>query len=108
MAGGVSRGEIWLYRFGRPDKQRPVLVLSRQRALDHLRTAVIAPLTTTARGLPSEVALGITEGLKQPCVVNLDHLYTVAQGDLRKFVGALDATKLDAICSALAVALGCE
>jgi mRNA interferase MazF len=108
VAGGVNRGEIWLYRFARPDKRRPVLVLSRQRALDHLRTAVVAPITTTDRGLPSEVVVGVTEGLKQPCVVNLDHLYTVAQADLRKFVGALDAKKLDAVCSALAVALGCE
>jgi mRNA interferase MazF len=103
----VSRGEIWLYRFAAPDKRRPVLVLSRQRALDHLRTAVVAPITTTARGLPSEVVIGVAEGLKQSCVVNLDHLYTVAQADLEKFVGALGIRKMDAVCSALAIALGC-
>ena len=107
MAGGVSRGDIWLYRFARPDKRRPVLVLSRQRALDHLRTAVVAPITTSAHGLPSEVVVGVAEGLKQTCVVNLDHLYTVVQADLAKFVGVLDAKKMDAVCSALAVALGC-
>jgi mRNA interferase MazF len=96
-----------MYRFARPDKRRPVLVLSRQRALNHLRTAVVAPITTTIHGLPSEVSVGVAEGLKQPSVVNLDHLYTVVQGDLKTFVGALDSKKMDAVCSALAVALGC-
>jgi mRNA interferase MazF len=108
VAGGLSRGEIWMYRFARPDKRRPVLVLSRQRALDHLRTAVIAPITTTGHDLPSEVAVGVHEGLKQPSFVNLDHLYTVSQADLKTFVGSLDAEKMSAVCAALAVALGCS
>jgi mRNA interferase MazF len=107
MAGRVSRGEIWMYRFARPDKRRPVLVLSRQRALDHLRTAVIAPVTTTGRGLPSEVAVGVAEGLKQPSFVNFDHLYTVPQVELKAFVGSLDSEKMNAVCAALAIALGC-
>ena len=95
------------HKIGTRDVSRARVMLSRQRALDHLLTAVVAPITTTARGLPSEVAVGVAEGLKQPCVVNLDHLYTVAQADLKKFVGTLDARKMDAVCSALAVALGC-
>ena len=103
----MSRGEIWMYRFARPDKRRPVLVLSRQRALDYLRTAVIAPVTTTGRGLPSEVAVGIDEGLKHPCFVNFDHLYTVPQVELKVFVGFLGAEKMNAVCAALAIALGC-
>jgi mRNA interferase MazF len=96
-----------MYRFARPDKRRPVLILSRQRALEHLRTAIVAPITTTIRGLPSEVRVGVAEGLKAECVVNLDHLYTVAQSDLRAFVGTIPRTKLTAVCSGLAIALGC-
>jgi mRNA interferase MazF len=107
MARGVSRGEIWMYRFALPDKRRPVLVISRQRALDKLRTAIVAPITTTMHGLPSEVAVGTADGLKVESVVNLDHLYTVAQADLRTFVGVLDPKRMDAVCSGLAVALGC-
>jgi len=38
MAPRVNRGESWLYTFGLPDKRRPVLVLSRQKAIDPLRT----------------------------------------------------------------------
>jgi mRNA interferase MazF len=96
-----------MYRFARPDKRRPVLVLSRQRAIEHLRTAIVAPITTTIRGLPSEVPLGFAEGLKEECVVNLDHLYTVAQADLRAFVGTVSPSKLASVCSGLAIALGC-
>jgi mRNA interferase MazF len=96
-----------MYRFGAPDKRRPVLVLSRQRALDHLRTAVVAPITTTSHGLPSEVAVGVEEGLKHPSIVNLDHIYTVPQAALRGFVGALTPEKLRDVCEGLAIALGC-
>ncbi len=107
MARNVSRGEIWMYRFGAPDKRRPVLVLSRQHALLHLRTAIVAPITTTVRELPSEVPVGIAEGLKHESVVNLDHLYTVLQTDLKAFVGVLDHGKMKSICSGLAISLGC-
>jgi mRNA interferase MazF len=96
-----------MYRFAPPDKRRPVLVLSRQRALDHIRTAIVAPITTTVRGLPSEVPVGVAEGLKEACVVNLDHLYTVTQSDLTAFVGTVSPEKMTAVCSGLAIALGC-
>lgn len=96
-----------MYRFGAPDKRRPVLVLSRQHALDHLRTAIVAPITTIVRELPSEVPVGIEEGLKHQSVVNLDHLYTVPQADLRAFVGVLDRSKMMLICEGLAISLGC-
>jgi mRNA interferase MazF len=84
------------------------LVLSRQAALDHLRTAVVAPITSTVHGLPSEVRVGVAEGLKAESVVNLDHLYTVSQSELRSFVGTLPADSLQAVCQALAIAMGCS
>jgi mRNA interferase MazF len=109
MAGrqAIARGDIWQYRFAPPDKRRPVLVLSRQIALDHLHTALIAPITTTIRGLPSEVPLDIEDGLKQPCVANLDHILSVRQDDLRKYVGHLDEERMREVCRAAAIALGC-
>jgi mRNA interferase MazF len=108
MAGrNIARGDIWQYRFAPPDKRRPVLVLSRQVALDHLHTAMVAPITTTIRGLPSEVRLGIDEGLKQACVANLDHILSVRQSDLHKYVGHLDDAHTRAVCLAAAIALGC-
>ncbi len=107
MARLVKRGEIWMYRFGRPDKRRPVLVLSRQAALDRLRTAVVAPITRTILGIPSEVRVGPDQGLKAESAVNLDHLYTVDKADLASYVGRLDGHMLREVCEAVDIALGC-
>jgi mRNA interferase MazF len=73
MARGVNRGEIWMYRFSSPDKRRPVLVLSRQDVIGLLHTVMVAPVTSAIRGAPSEVVIGIDEGLKTQSAVNLDH-----------------------------------
>lgn len=108
MARRVARGDLWLYRFAPPDKRRPVLVLSRPAALARLRTAIVAPISTTAHELPSEVAVGVEHGLKAPSVVNCDHLLTVEQKDLRQWLGRLDADKMRWVCRAIAVALACD
>jgi mRNA interferase MazF len=97
-----------MYRFARPDKRRPVLVLSRLAALAHIRTAIVAPITTTIRGLPSEVLLDAEHGLKRKSAVNLDHLFTVPQADLRQWVGHVHARRMRDVCAAAAVALGCD
>lgn len=108
MAGRVARGDLWMYRFAPPDKRRPVLVLSRPAALEHLRTAVVAPVTRAIRGLVSEVPVGVEDGLKAPSVVNLDHLFTVPQEELRQYLGHLDDRRMQEVCHAIAVALGCR
>ncbi len=108
MARRIARGEIWLHRFAPPDKRRPVLVLSRQDALDFTRDAMVAPVTSTIRGLPSEVALGgVDQGLKGPCAANLDHVQTIPQAELRSYVSTLRPEVMAAVCRALAIAAGC-
>ena len=57
MAGGVARGDVRLYRFAPPDKSRPVVVLTRDSAIGYLSTVTVAPITSTMRGVPSEVVL---------------------------------------------------
>ena len=109
MNGSIPRrGEIWLYTFKPPDKKRPVVVLTRQAVLPLLRTAMVAPVTSDVRGLPSEVAVGIAEGLKHDSVINLDRVQTVEQQLLRHYVGSLDEAKMASVCRALAIATGCE
>ena len=108
MARRVTRGEIWLYRFGAPDKRRPVLVLSRPEALEVMQTALVSGITTTIRGLPTEVSLGAEHGMKAPCVVNLDHVFTIRQADLRKFIGTVAPEVMRGVCRALGVATGCS
>jgi len=101
------RGEIWQYRFSAPDKRRPVVVLTRQDVLPMLRTAIVAPITSTIRGLPSEVVVGTDEGLKHDSAINLDHVQTVEQRSLHRFVGTLSEEKMRRVCRALALATGC-
>ncbi len=107
MAKAVARGEIWTYTFKAPDKRRPVLVLSRQDVIGLLHTVMVAPITSTIYGAPSEVHVGIEEGLKHESAINLDHVQTVEQGRLTTRLGHLSPTKLREVCRALAVATGC-
>ncbi len=107
MAERVSRGEIWLYTFKPPDKRRPVLVLTRQEVIGFLSTVMVAPITSAIRGAPSEVLVGVDEGLKIPSAVNLDHVQTVERRQLSQFIGSLSREKMTAVCRALAIATGC-
>lgn len=59
---GLKRGEIWGVEFKKPDKFRPVVVLTRQETLPLLHTVTVAPITRTVRGVPSEVLIGTEEG----------------------------------------------
>ncbi len=108
MAGRLNRGEIWLYTFKKPDKTRPVLVLSRSEALEFLHTVTVAPIRSTIRRIRTEILVGEDEGLKHPSAVSLDHLVTVEQAGLRQFVGTVSRAKLRQICAAAHVALGCD
>lgn len=104
----VNRGEIWLYTFRPPDKRRPVLVLSRPDVIPLLSTVMVAPVTSTIRGAPSEVVVGVDEGLKSRSAVNLDHVQTVAQEALRHYVGSLTREKMTDVCRRLAIAVACD
>ena len=108
MAEGIRRGEIWLFDFSRPDKRRPVLVLTRPEVIELLHTVMVAPITSTIRGAPSEVIVGVDEGLKKDSAVNLDHVQTVEKARLKRFVGTVGSEKMTAVCRALAVATGCS
>ncbi len=108
MAELLTRGDVWMYEFRGPDKLRPVVVLSRDEAIAVLHTVMVAPVTSTIRGIPSEVVVGADDGLKHSSAVNLDHIQTVEKSRLRRHLGRLRAEPLRRLCSALAVALGCD
>ncbi len=94
------------YRFARPDKNRPVVILTRDSVLEYLGEATVAPITRTVRGIPSEVVLGPEDGLPEPCAVNLDHVQTVARGRLGNLVTTLTGRRMGQIREALLFALG--
>jgi mRNA interferase MazF len=108
VARRVARGEIWLHRFAVPGKRRPVVMLSRAAAIKVIHTVIVAPITSTIRGLPSEVVLDTEQGLKGRCVANLDHIQTVRQSDLQHYISTLTPEIMSQICAALAVATGCR
>lgn len=107
MAATLSRGDVRLCRFPPPDKQRPVLVLTRSSAIGHLTTATVAPITSTIRGVPSEVILDVDDGMKGRCAVNLHNAVTVTQQRLGRRVSSLGAARMEEVCDALRFALGC-
>ena len=108
MAERLERGGIWLFTFSRPDKRRPVLVLTRPEVIDLLHTVIVAPITSTIHGAPSEVILGTDEGLKRDSAVNLDHVQTVEKARLTRFVGTVGPPKMRLVCRALSIATGCD
>ena len=108
MAGGIGRGDIRIYRFAPPDKARPVVVLTRDSALQYLSTASVAPVTSSIRGVPSEVRLDAEDGMKGPCAVNLHNTVTVSQKHLGRRVARLTPLRMREICSALRFSLGCD
>src|SRR5438105_13466859 len=73
----VRRGEIRWYRFRQPDKERPVLLLTRGDAVDSLNEIIVAPAARTVRGLASEVLLTTEDGMPTDCALNFDHVTLV-------------------------------
>lgn len=89
-------------------KTRPVVLLTRDAVIDRLRSFLVAPCTTTIRNLPSEVTLGTDDGLPRPCVVNLDNVTLVDADAVGRLIATLGEDVMAQVCSALAVAVGCE
>ncbi len=108
MASRIARGDVRLYSFAPPDKKRPVVVLTRDSAISYLSTVSVAPITSTIRGVPSEVLLGEDDGMKAACAVNLHNTITVAQHRLGRRLAKLPALRMKEICSALRFSLGCD
>jgi len=101
----MRRGEIRWYTFKLPDKKRPVLILTRNSALEFLGEVTVAPITSTIRNIPSEVLLTTADGMSKNCAVNLDHLQTVSKGKIGALITTLSFPKLQQVRSSLIFAL---
>jgi mRNA interferase MazF len=110
--GGITRGEVRLYQFAPPDKTRLALMLTRNSAIGYLprslATVTVAPVTSTIRGVPSEVVLNEEDGMESPCAVNLHNAVTVSQQRLGRRVAQLSAARMNEVCAALRFSLGCD
>ncbi len=104
----LERGDVHLVRFAEPDKQRPVIVLTRASSLDHLTKVTVAPITSTIRGTPAEIVLDVADGMKGPCVANLFNVSTVHRSSIGRRVATLSEQRMKEVCSALRFAMGCD
>jgi mRNA interferase MazF len=102
----MKRGEIRWCEFGRADKRRPVLILTRDSILEYLGEVTVAPITSTVRGIPSEVTLAPSDGVPKPSAINLDHVQTISSDRVGALIAPLRAGRMREVRAALLFALG--
>ena len=100
-----AQGEVWWAEA--EDKRRPVLVVTRSDAVSVLTWIVVAPVTRTIRGIPTEVGLGVSHGLPDDCVASFDNLQPIRRSFLTQRAGELRVEELDEICRALRALADC-
>ncbi len=100
-----AQGELWWAEA--QDKRRPVLIVTRSVAIPVLTWLVVAPVTRTVRGIPTEIPLGPHEGLAIDCAASFDNIQPVRRSFLTERIGHLDVDKSQMICDALAALADC-
>ena len=99
-----AQGDIWWAEA--EDKRRPVLVVTRSEAIPVLDWIVVAPITRTIRGIPTEIRLDAEDGLAAPCVAAFDNVQPIRKTFLTEFVGSISQRRTE-ICSAVAALTDC-
>lgn len=105
MVRTPRQGDVWWAET--EEKRRPVLVVTRSHAVPVLTRLVVAPVTSTVRGIPTELALGADEGLPRSCAASFDNVQPIRRSYLTHFVGRLSPTRHDELCRALTALADC-
>lgn len=106
MVAAPSRGEVWWIEeadLGR----RPALVLTRDAAIPVLTWVLVAPVTRTVRGIPTELRLDEGDGLPEPCAATFDNMRPVRQSVLVERITVLPAHRMIDACVALRATVDC-
>jgi mRNA interferase MazF len=101
-----SRGEIWWHE-PPDDKSRPMLVLTRDEAINVLNRVLAAPATRNARDIPTHVHLDKSDGMDVPCAIALDTTGPIVKGHLTRRITRLGPERMSEICHALNAAVNC-
>lgn len=101
---GLGHGQVW---WADLEKVRPVVVLTRARVADQLSRVLVAPVTSTVRGLATEVQLGPVEGVAEGSVANLDNAQLVAVDRLLRPAGEVPPPRWAEFCAAMGAVLSC-
>ena len=104
----MKRGEVRWFTFAPPDKQRPVLILMRDSAIEYMNQVTVAPLTTTLRPVPSQVFVGEDEGVLRDSSVNLYQIQTVPKSRIGRLITTLPDERMIEVERAIRFALGFE
>ena len=92
-----------------PKRYRCYVVVSRQELIDSGYSSVIcAPVFTKGRGLTTQIAVGVDEGLKHESWITCDNLRSIEKGMLKGFIGSLSLSKMDELDEALRIALALD
>jgi mRNA interferase MazF len=102
----VARGELW-WGEAPDEKGRPFLVVSRDAANHVMARVLVAPVTSRARGIPSELPIGKDEGLPLASVAAFDNLRPFPKSMLVRRLGALRAERRHEMCTVAAATLDC-
>lgn len=102
----MEQGDVWLLEEPH-ERPRPCLVLTRPEALPLLSAITVAPLTRTARGIPTEVVVGPDDGVRVESVVSFDNVRTVPRGRLTRRLGQLSDGRWHEVCFAIRAAIAC-
>lgn len=103
----MNQGDVYWHTFRVPDKRPPVLILTRNSVIPFLNSVTVAPLTSTVRGIPSEVPLSPAEdGVHADCVVNVDNIQTIQKAGLGTHITHLSLDRMREVRAAIEFALG--
>ncbi|MFO7573379.1 MAG: type II toxin-antitoxin system PemK/MazF family toxin [Gaiellaceae bacterium] len=100
-------GEVWWVEDPEAGR-RPHLVLMREAVLPVVHAVLAVPATRTIRGVPTEVDVGIEDGMPDDGVLSLDNLTLMPKAFFRERICALGPERMDDVCRALALATGCR
>lgn len=104
MIPRLGHGQVW---WADLDKVRPVVVLTRDRIALRLHRVLAAPVTSTVRGISTEVALGSGEGVRDGSAANLDNIQLVPVELLLRQAGRVSGDRWPEFCAAMAAVLAC-
>jgi len=103
----MKQGDVYWHTFRAPDKRRPVLILTRNSAITFLTGITVVSITSTIRGVPSEVVLTPgQDGMFEKCAVNAYNIQTIPKAQLDDLITQLSAERMREIRAAIEFALG--
>lgn len=103
----MNRGDV--YSVDWPGAgEHPSVIVTRETAIPFLSNVTVVLVTSTVRGLRTEVPLGPADGLERECVANCDNVLTIGKAALSDRRGRLEPDRLRQLDGALALALGLD